>query len=322
MSEQYPDLFEELEHLALGSRLKRLSERMMSDVARIYKHYGHDLEPGMFPVLACLDRFSSLGIVEMAQCIGVSQPSISRAVKDLKKRKLVKFSYDRQDLRKKNVELSTEGLRTVQRLKEGLWPAVRQAATELCRSNGTDFLDQIRDIERRLAARPLSERTKYLDTPQDAVEILPFNEDLAGYFDSINREWIQAMFKVEATDDRILRYPQEDIIAKGGAILFARTSDGIMGTGALLKTGEGKFELTKMGVLQKSRGMKVGEKLLRALIAEAHDRDAKLLYLLTNTDCAAAIHLYEKNGFAHDEGIMEQYGRKYQRCNVAMKYIG
>ena len=45
-------------------------------------------------------------------------------------------------------------------------------------------------------------------------------------------------------------------------------------------------------------------------------------YLLTNRKCAAAIHLYEKLGFAHDSGVMDTYAARYERCDVAMLYKG
>ena len=69
-------------------------------------------------------------------------------------------------------------------------------------------------------------------------------------------------------------------------------------------------------------GLKAGEFLLRAVIARARELNAETLYLLTNSRCAAAIHLYEKLGFIHDAGIMRDYGADYARCNVAMRYAG
>ena len=48
----------------------------------------------------------------------------------------------------------------------------------------------------------------------------------------------------------------------------------------------------------------------------------KTLYLLTNHICAPAIHLYEKAGFRHDAEIMARYGARYERCDVAMRYVG
>ena len=117
--------------------------------------------------------------------------------------------------------------------------------------------------------------------------------------------------------------PRETIIDKGGAILFVEApGEGIIGTGALKPDGGGAFELTKMGVLERVRGLKAGEFLLRALIDRARQMGVETLYLLTNSACAAAIHLYEKHGFRHDAGIMADHGARYQRCDVAMRYVG
>lgn len=44
------------------------------------------------------------------------------------------------------------------------------------------------------------------------------------------------------------------------------------------------------------------------------------LFLLTNTRCAVAVHLYAKTGFADDADIMERYGKSCARCNIAMSY--
>ena len=155
----------------------------------------------------------------------------------------------------------------------------------------------------------------------DGLTILPFTDDLAQSFHDINAEWITAMFALEATDREVLENPRARIIDGGGAILFVEAAGlGVVGTCALQKTGDTSFELTKMGVTETARGLKAGEFLLAAVIARAREMGADPLYLLTNAKCAAAIHLYEKLGFAHDAGIMAQYGARYARCDVAMRY--
>ena len=88
------------------------------------------------------------------------------------------------------------------------------------------------------------------------------------------------------------------------------------------KTGEHSYELTKMGVRESARGRKAGEYLLRAVLRRARELGADPLYLLTSSKCAAAIHLYEKLGFAHDAEIMGDFGARYCRCNVAMRFVG
>jgi N-acetylglutamate synthase-like GNAT family acetyltransferase len=153
------------------------------------------------------------------------------------------------------------------------------------------------------------------------VSIHPFDDALAVHFHDINAQWIEAMFHLEDTDRQVLENPRARIIDAGGDILFVEAQGlGIVGTCALQKTGPTSYELTKMGVRESARGRKAGEFLLAAVIDRAMALGADPLYLLTNTRCAAAIHLYEKHGFRHDAGIMAAYGSRYARCNVAMRY--
>jgi N-acetylglutamate synthase-like GNAT family acetyltransferase len=169
-----------------------------------------------------------------------------------------------------------------------------------------------------LAERPLDQRAAF---PEAALSIREFSDDLVPAFRDINAQWIAAMYSLEPADRKVLDHPREEIVERGGDILFVEAQGlGVVGACALLKTGEGQYELTKMGVLETARGAKAGEFLLRAVIARATEMDAKLLYLLSNRKSAAAIHLYEKLGFQHDAEIMRTFGARYERCNVAMRY--
>ena len=155
------------------------------------------------------------------------------------------------------------------------------------------------------------------------LTIREFSDEFAHHFHDINAEWIHAMFRMEDTDREVLEHPRERIIEPGGVILGVEAEGlGIVGTCALQRSGERGFELTKMGVRESARGLKAGEFLLAAVIERARALKADPLYLLTNARCAPAIHLYEKLGFRHDAGIRAQYGARYQRCDVAMRYGG
>lgn len=156
--------------------------------------------------------------------------------------------------------------------------------------------------------------------PPKTIVMRNFSTELAHHFQSINQQWIEAMFKMEDIDKQVLSDPQKYIISPGGYIWFAEHPElGIVGTGALYKKGQGIFELTKMSVIQQARGLKIGELLLTHILKQARTIAFNQLFLLTNSKCEAAIHLYQKNGFVHDTQIMEKYGKAYQRCDVAMK---
>jgi ribosomal protein S18 acetylase RimI-like enzyme len=150
-----------------------------------------------------------------------------------------------------------------------------------------------------------------------------FTPELAGAFKEINQEWITKMFQLEPKDQRVLENPEATIIKTGGLILFVEVLGlGVVGTCALLKTGPGEYELTKMGVLEKARGTGAGKFLLQAILMKANSMQAQSVYLLTNKKCEVAIHLYEALGFQHDPAIMVRYGSEYARCDVAMSYRG
>ncbi len=157
----------------------------------------------------------------------------------------------------------------------------------------------------------------------DRLRVIPFRPELARLFGSINEQWIEAMFAMEASDRALLNTPIESVIEPGGRIWFVEHDTlGIVGTCALMKRGEGIFELTKMGVLESARGAKAGGFLLAAVLAEAEKMQIDLLFLLTNKKCEAAIHLYRKYGFEHDAEILQRFGVAYERCNVAMRWRG
>jgi len=156
-----------------------------------------------------------------------------------------------------------------------------------------------------------------------SVEIVKFTPELAKYFYSINAQWVNDMFVMEDIDEKVLSNPQKYIIDKGGQVWFAINKElGVIGTCAVKNAGNKWFELTKMGVLEKARGLKAGEILLKQVIKDCNNIHMDTLFLLTNKKCEAAIHLYEKNGFIHDEGIKKKFEGMYQRSNVYMKYIG
>ena len=129
------------------------------------------------------------------------------------------------------------------------------------------------------------------------------------------------MFTLEENDRQILSQPRELILDRGGVILIAEDPElGVIGTCALIRIGDGVFELTKMAVSEAAQGRKAGEALLAATLDRAVAMGIAKLYLLTNRKCAAAIHLYEKAGFVHDAVVMEDYAARYERCDVAMLY--
>ncbi len=312
------DIISEMGAVFLGSRLKRLAERLQADAARIINEVGLPVQPTHMPLLMALDG-QPLTIGQLVETVGTSQPGITRGIGQLVEMGLVQ-SAKGDDQRTRTVSLTTDGQAAMARAKHKAIPRIEAGVSSLFSTLETDFLKQIATLEAALDDRSLYMRATTAAVP--ALRIREYAPELAQAFHDINAEWIDDMFRLEATDIEVLRHPEEKILGPGGAILFVEAEGlGIVGTCALQKTGPGAFELTKMGVRASARGLKAGEFLLEAMIERAQAMQAEPLYLLTNARCAAAIHLYQKRGFRHDAGIMATYGARYERCDVAMRFV-
>jgi len=322
MEPSRPDLFDDLGITFLGSRLKRLADRFQAEATDVLHTYGMPIQPAQQLVLAALLRQGPLSVGEIAQRLRVSQPTVTRSVVTLEALGLV-ASGRAEDQRQKILSLSAEGEALMRRAENEVWPRVARATGELCRDLPCDLLESLAKLEAGLDRSSLDARVEAVRIETAGLRTCDFRDDLAGAFYRLNAAWIEEMFALEQTDIDILSHPRARIVDPGGVILFAETDDlGIVGTCALMPAEDGWWELTKMCVAKAARGRGIGEFLLVQALARARALRIEKLYLLTNTLCEAAIHLYEKHGFRHDAQIMRRFASHYARSNVAMSYGG
>jgi putative acetyltransferase len=116
-------------------------------------------------------------------------------------------------------------------------------------------------------------------------------------FKELNLEWIAKYFTVEDHDVEQLSNPESYIINKGGEVLFAILEGKVIGTCALIKTGEAEFEMAKMAVSPDYRGLQIGYKLGEYFKEKAKEMGAKRIWLESNRVLTPAISLYNKLGF-------------------------
>ena len=77
------DILKSLGELAIGSRLKRLSDVIMRDGVKIYQANGIDFQPRWFPVFYSLSQHSQLSVTEIAKKLGLTHPTVSQTLKEL-----------------------------------------------------------------------------------------------------------------------------------------------------------------------------------------------------------------------------------------------
>jgi GNAT superfamily N-acetyltransferase len=147
------------------------------------------------------------------------------------------------------------------------------------------------------------------------VQIIDYSPELQPHFERINKEWVEKYFSLEPFDVEQLRNPEEVILNKGGAILFAKEGEEIIGTVGLSKSAEGTLEMIKMAVIPQAQGKKVGQLLASSILEKARSMGAKKVVLYSNTKLEAALNVYRKFGFKETTPECGKYGR----CDIKME---
>lgn len=152
------DIVRELGHLTLGTRLKRLGERLQAQTQVLLAQADIALPASHCPVLAALERLGPLSVSELAQSVGISQPGISRMLESLQSEGLVTSRRPTEDRRMRSVVLTKAGRDLIARSKRLAWPKVESAVADACEGASGSLLAQLAALEDALAEAPLHAR--------------------------------------------------------------------------------------------------------------------------------------------------------------------
>ncbi|RFZ85717.1 GNAT family N-acetyltransferase [Mucilaginibacter terrenus] len=303
--------------IAIGSRLRMLTEAITNEAAGIYKLYEIEIQPKWFPVFYALSRGEEKTITGIAVEIGHSHPSVSKIVSEMIKAGLVIEKKGTVDGRRTLVALSKKGKGYADKIKDQ-YADLEQAITTINAQATHDLWKAIEEWEFLLEQKPLLRRVTEEKKQRESkdVQIVDYQSNYAAAFKSLNEEWISTYFKMEETDYKSLDDPEGYILKKGGHILVALYHDKPVGVCALIKmhNSDYDFELAKMAVSPLAQGKNIGWLLGRAALNWASRQGAKKIYLESNTLLKPAINLYHKLGFKKVVG----HPTPYERCNIQM----
>lgn len=312
------NFYDKIGKVALGSRLRRLSETVTEQAAQVYELYHVDMKPKWFPVYYALADGGQKSITQIALEIGHSHPSVSTIVKEMIKHGNVKESNNGGDGRKNYVLLTEKGL-AVNHQIEAQYTDVNAAVEEAINETQHDIWRAIEEWEFLLEHKSLLKRVQEQKKKREAldVEIVDYHPRYKPAFKALNEAWISTHFKMEETDYKTLDHPESYILDKGGQIVFALYKGEPVGTCALIRMDDNTFELAKMAVAVQAKGKGIGELLGNAVMQLAKTKGAKKLYLESNTMLKPAISLYHKLGFKKVAGTHTLY----ERCNIQMEVL-
>lgn len=310
--------FNQVGKMAIGSRLRMLTEKITEDAAQIYKMYNVDLQPKWFPVFYVLSNGEQKTITAIAKEIGHSHPSVSRIIREMSKKGFVTETKDKSDGRRNVVGLSQKGI-DVNNKVQAQYKDVNEVIEDIISQTRHDLWQAIEEWEYLLEEKSLLRRVqeKLKDNESQKVKIVDYSPKYQEDFKRLNEEWISRFFKMEQEDHKALDHPQQYIINNGGFIVVALYNNEPVGVCAGLKMNDPEYdyELAKMAVSPKAQGKNIGWLLGQAVIRKARKLGAKKLYLESNTILVPAISLYQKMGFRKVAGRISPY----ERSNIQME---
>lgn len=315
------DLFDKTGVMAIGTRLRMLSEKVIKESEKIYVLYGVDIKPKWFPVIYLIRGSDEpKTITQIANEIGHSHVSIVKIVKELSKAELISEVQDTNDRRKTNITLNEKGKEVTKGLDNQLRDITVAIEKMLSKSKHNLWLalEEFEELfeEKSTYMRVLEEKRIRESTH---ISIVNYEEKYKKKFEELNKIWINKYFVIEEKDTLSLENPQEYILNQGGYILVALYKDQIAGVCALMKSENTNYdyEMAKMAVDEQFKGKGIGLILTNAIINKAKELNAKSIFLESNTVLKPAITLYKKVGFKKVVG----YSSPYERANISMELI-
>jgi len=254
-------------------------------------------------------------IGDIATAIGQTHSAVSQQTKKLVAEGWL-CTVDSPDRRQRRLAL-TPRAEAALRDARPIWRALAEELGARSAAAGVDVLATLATLS-GLPGPELTEavlrRTRQLRS--EAVEVVPFASELRDDFYRLNADWLQRYFHIEEVDHRVLSNPEQEILAPGGMIFFARLGGRTVGTCALMLAEPGVFELSKMAVDPAAQGLGIGRKLIERAIEAFRQSGATTLFLESNTKLAPALRLYESVGFEHQPQLRAD--SHYSRANVYM----
>jgi DNA-binding MarR family transcriptional regulator len=140
----------------VGARLRRLSDRIDREAFAVYSHTGLHFEQRWMGILMLLDERGQITVGELAEALGITQPSVSQSLRSLQAEKMISEKPDQRDCRRRIQRLTKAGLAFVAKVRP-IWAALMEAARDLDRE-GIDLLTPLDRVERMLDSKSLYDR--------------------------------------------------------------------------------------------------------------------------------------------------------------------
>lgn len=297
--------------LIFGTRLKRISDKFLMDIARVYKSLNINFEISWFPLFYLLKEKGELSITAIANELKITHSAVSQLVNTLEKKELIKFLNDKNDRRKRLIYFTPKGL-TLLNTVIPVWQSMKRAIQQLFseRENSCYLLLALNELEESIEKKSIYSRVMcdVKKTQFGNIEVIPYHSECQSQFKNLILTWLIDNYDTEVPDVDLINEPERKIREGGCIILMAKAKDKFVGTIIALMKERTKSEIIYIVVDERWQKRQIGKKLLLEAIKQLEQRGVKNIYIKLDQKFSHAIKLFKREGFVLralklDEGI-------------------
>ncbi|TDI81163.1 MAG: GNAT family N-acetyltransferase [Caldithrix sp.] len=312
------DFYRHVGELIFGTRLKRLSEKFLFDVGKVYKSLDIDFEPSWFPIFYLLNKNREMSAAEMAEELAITHQAVSQLVTILEIKKVIKILQDNNDKRKRLIVFTKKGLTLMDTVKP-VWKSMEKALQKLFGegANSAYLLHALDEFEDSLKRKGLYSRImEDIKTRQvEDIKIMHYDSEYKSQFKSLMLSWLIDNYDSDILDVGLLNYPEKKIVKNGDLILLVKVNDQIVGTIVTQGKEKATTNILYLVVDENWQKRELGKKLLLEAINRLEAEGVKTIQVMLDRKFTHAAKLFKSNGFVsktlkNDKGPAKVDGTK------------
>jgi len=286
--------------LIFGTRLKRLSDRFLQDVSKLYKSLNLPFEPGWFPVFYLLNEKGTLTMTEIANELKITHSAVSQLVNSLKKKNYLKFIKDAGDKRKIMVTFTKEGLNITEKLVP-VWQSLKRSMEELINQGkySVNMLAGLNEIESQLDEKSLLNRVveDMEKFSTDGLEIIDYETKYKLQYKKLMLNWLISNYESDRINVDLLNDPLDTFIKNNGIIRLVKIRKDIVAVCVINRISKKQAEILYLGIDENWEWRNLGNKLLKDVLNKIEKMEIPEISVSLSKMQENYISLYRKTGF-------------------------
>ena len=279
------NIYHDAGELIIGTRLKRLSERFLLNITRIYTTLDIPFEPAWFPMFFILYKYGPKSVTEIAELLDITHSAVSQQATVLEQKKLVHFVPSETDKRKRLLNFTNKGQKLIDQVLP-VWQSIKHNMRRMLEENPNtgNILQALSEIEEISADKDIY--TRVLQDLREhhftIMDILPYSLEYENEYKSLIFDWFIDNAETEVENQDFLNEPMAVIEHKKGQITLAKPEQEIVGTVACKYHNNTHAEILFLIVKADWRQRQIGRILLMDVLKSL--RELGFIKVTAHTD--------------------------------------